>query len=110
MSGSAYQRGQQLLQEGELADAIWAFMDELQENPDEPAGYFALMEVYQLSYTVFPDLQLLQQVKNVLVGARDQDLDEEQERLADAIERGIDAEIEARALQEGQERHEGHEG
>ena len=103
MTGSAYQRGRQLLQEGELADAIWAFMDELQENPEEPAGYFALMEAYQLSYTVFPDPQLLQQVKNVLVGARDQDLDEEHEQLANAIERGIDAEIEAQAARQGQE-------
>ncbi len=100
MTGAAYQRGRQLLQEGELADAIWAFLDELQENPEEPAGYFALMEAYQLSYTVFPDPQLLQQVKNVLVGARDQDLDEEQEKLANAIERGIDAEIEAQAARE----------
>jgi hypothetical protein len=97
LSGSAYQRGQQLLHEGELADAIWAFMDELQENPEEPAGYFALMEAYQLAYTVFPDPQLLQQVKNVLVGARHQDLDQEQERLADEIERAIDAEIQALA-------------
>ncbi len=107
MTGSAYQRGQQLLQEGELADAIWAFMEELEENPDEPAGYFALMEAYQLSYTVFPDPQLLQQVKNVLVGARDQDLDEEQQQLADSIERVIDAEIETRAAQQGHDEHEG---
>ncbi len=95
MSGSAYRRGQQLLEEGELADAIWAFMDELQENPEDPAGYFALMQAYQLSYTVFPDPQLLQQVKNVLVGVRDQELDEAQVQRADEIERGVDAELQA---------------
>jgi len=95
LSGSAYRRGQQLLQEGELADAIWALMDELQENPEDPAGYFALMQAYQLSYTVFPDPQLLQQVKNVLVGVRDQELDEAQVQRADEIERGVDAELQA---------------
>ena len=104
MSGAAYQRGRRLLEQGELADAIWAFMDELQENPGEPAGYFALMEAYQLAYTVFPDPQLLQQVKNVLVGARDQELEPQQEELADAIERRVDAEL--AAVAEEQERME----
>ena len=90
---SAYERGRRLLQEGELADAIWAFKDALEEDPEEPAGYFALMEAYELAYSVFPDPQLLEQVKNVLLGVRDQDLSEKQSRQADLIERRIQAQL-----------------
>jgi predicted Zn-dependent protease len=95
LTAPAYERGRKLLEEGELAEAIWALLEALQEDPEELDGYFALMEAYELAYEVFPDPQLLQQVKNVLAGARDQALDEARSRQADQIERRIEARLAA---------------
>ena len=91
----SHERGRGLLEEGELADAIRAFLDALDADPAFQPAYFSLMEAYELAYEVLPDPELLHQVKNVLLGVRDQELDAEAARRAAEIEKRVDAKLES---------------
>ena len=86
-------RARILLREGELADAIGAFLGALERDPEHIESYFGLMKAYETAHEVFPDPELLHQVKNVLRGARDRDLSADQSRQADEIEDRIDAKL-----------------
>jgi hypothetical protein len=90
-----HRRARALLEEGEMADAIRAFLDVLEEDPEDIDAYFGLMEAYEFTYEVLPDPELLHQVGNVLLGARDRELTDEQSRRADEIELRIAAKLEA---------------
>ena len=83
-----------LLREGELADAIGAFLGALESERAHIPSYFGLMRAYELTYEVLPDAELLHQVKNVLRGLRDLDLSSEESEEADAIERQIARKLE----------------
>ena len=89
------ERAQALLDQGELADAIGAFLGALERDAEHIESYFGLMRAYETAYDVLPDPELLHQVVEVLRGARDRELSEEQARQADAIEQRIDAKLEA---------------
>ena len=82
-----------LLREGELADAIGAFLGALESDPEHIPSYFGLMRAYELTYEVLPDSELLHQVKNVLRGLRDHDLTAVEAREADVIEREVDRKL-----------------
>jgi hypothetical protein len=90
-----YRRARDLLEGGELADAIRGFLNALDDDPRHIDAYFGLMEAYELTYEVYPDPELLHQVGNVLLGVRDQDLTDEQHRRADEIELRIGTKLEA---------------
>jgi hypothetical protein len=88
-----HERAMALLRQGELADAIGAFLRTLEAHPEYIPAYFGLMRAYELTFEVLPDPELLHQVKNVLRGLRDQDLGEAETREADVIERAVDAKL-----------------
>lgn len=88
-----HDRAMGLLRRGELADAIGGFLLALDADPDHVPSYFGLIQAYELAYEVLPDPELLHQVKNVLRGARDRDLGEEELRQAGEIERRVDAKL-----------------
>ncbi|MGD8375599.1 MAG: hypothetical protein PVF68_05610 [Acidobacteriota bacterium] len=93
MSRSTSERAFDLLQRGELAEAIAAFLGALEEDPERVESYFGLMRAYELAYEVFPDPELLHQVENVLRGLRDLDLGPEEHRRADGIASRIAAKL-----------------
>jgi cytochrome c-type biogenesis protein CcmH/NrfG len=66
-------RARALLRDGELALAIAAFLDALEQHPDHLESYFGLAEAYETTYEVLPDPELLHQVRNVLAALADQD-------------------------------------
>jgi hypothetical protein len=90
-----YERARRLLGEGELADAIGAFLRAVEEQPEHAESYFGLMRAYELAYEVFPDPELLHQVQNVLRGLRDLDLDPAQQSRAAEVERRVEARLAA---------------
>ncbi len=89
-----YQRATELLAQGELADAIGAFLGALEEEPEHLDSYFGLMKTYELSFEVLPDPELLHQVGNVLMGLRDRELDEATIRRANEVEARVLARLE----------------
>jgi hypothetical protein len=66
-------RARALLRDGELALAIEAFLDALEQHPEHLESYFGLAEAYETTYEVLPDPELLHQVRNVLAALSDQD-------------------------------------
>jgi len=95
MSGNeAYRRAENLLRDGELADAIGAYLDALNQDPEHLDSYFGLMRAYETTYEVLPDPELLHQVTNVLRGLRDRELTAEQAARADEAERRVAARLE----------------
>ncbi len=90
-----YERARGLLEQGELADAIGAFLGALEQDPEDIESYFGLMSAYETAHEVLPDPELLHQVTEVLRGARDRELTPEQAARADEVERRIGVKLEA---------------
>jgi len=90
----AFRMSESLLRDGELADAIGAYLDALNQDPEHLDSYFGLMRAYETTYEVLPDPELLHQVTNVLRGLRDRELTAEQAARADEAERRVAARLE----------------
>jgi len=82
-------RARALLRDGELALAIAAFLEALEQHPDHLESYFGLAEAYETTYEVLPDPELLHQVRNVLAALTDQDPGPELEARAGTIAKRI---------------------
>jgi cytochrome c-type biogenesis protein CcmH/NrfG len=78
-------RARALLRDGELALAIEAFLDALDQHPEHLESYLGLAEAYETTYEVLPDPELLHQVRNVLAALSDQDPGPEIQVRAQAI-------------------------